>query len=84
MPICRLIRNVLLYVAGRPSLLLCPACASPALGAQVVWALTLVVSVKYVFFVLMADAHGEGGVFAELALLSPSSMSKRAYHVSIF
>jgi len=33
------------------------------------WALTLIVTVKYVFFVLRADNHGEGGVFALYALL---------------
>ena len=30
----------------------------------VFWALTLVVAIKYVFFVLRADSEGEGGVFA--------------------
>jgi KUP system potassium uptake protein len=32
------------------------------------WALTLVVSVKYVTFLLRADNHGEGGILALLAL----------------
>jgi len=35
----------------------------------VVWSLTLVVSVKYVVFVMQADNRGEGGLFALLALL---------------
>ena len=35
----------------------------------IVWALTLVVSVKYIIFVLRADNRGEGGVLALLALI---------------
>ncbi|HEY9449876.1 MAG TPA: potassium transporter Kup [Gemmatimonadaceae bacterium] len=35
----------------------------------IVWALTLIVSVKYVIFVLRADNRGEGGVLALLALI---------------
>ncbi len=35
----------------------------------IVWSLVLVVSVKYVAFILRADNKGEGGVFALLALL---------------
>ncbi len=47
----------------------------------IVWALTLVISVKYVSFVLRADNRGEGGQFALLALIFPrrepqSGMSK--------
>jgi KUP system potassium uptake protein len=37
----------------------------------VVWALTLVVSIKYIVFVLRADNRGEGGTFALLALIFP-------------
>ncbi|MFL5581087.1 MAG: KUP/HAK/KT family potassium transporter, partial [Gemmatimonadaceae bacterium] len=33
----------------------------------VVWALVLVVSIKYVFYILRADNRGEGGVLALLA-----------------
>ncbi len=36
----------------------------------VFWSLTLVVSIKYVIFILLADNHGEGGIFALLGLLS--------------
>jgi KUP system potassium uptake protein len=35
----------------------------------ILWALTLVVSVKYVTFVMRADNQGEGGILALLALL---------------
>lgn len=37
----------------------------------VVWALTLVVSVKYITFILRADNRGEGGTLALLALIFP-------------
>ena len=37
----------------------------------IVWALTLVVTVKYVAFILRADNRGEGGTFALLALIFP-------------
>ncbi|KAG0172439.1 hypothetical protein DFQ29_008364 [Apophysomyces sp. BC1021] len=42
------------------------------LGAlsMIIWTLTLVVTVKYVVFVLSADDHGEGGTFALYSLLS--------------
>ena len=33
------------------------------------WALMLVVSVKYIWYVMSADNHGEGGIFALLALI---------------
>jgi KUP system potassium uptake protein len=35
----------------------------------IVWALTLVVSVKYIVFILRADNRGEGGILALLALI---------------
>jgi KUP system potassium uptake protein len=34
------------------------------------WSLNIVVSVKYIIFVLRADNHGEGGIFALLGLVS--------------
>jgi KUP system potassium uptake protein len=35
----------------------------------IVWSLTLVVSVKYILFVMRADNRGEGGILAMLALI---------------
>jgi KUP system potassium uptake protein len=35
----------------------------------IVWSLTLVVSVKYIVYVMRADNHGEGGILAMLALI---------------
>ncbi len=40
------------------------------------WSLVLVVSVKYLFFVTKADNHGEGGIFALLALLQTGGGEK--------
>ena len=39
----------------------------------IVWSLLLIVSVKYVIFVMRADNHGEGGILALLALVHPWS-----------
>jgi KUP system potassium uptake protein len=33
------------------------------------WALIMVVTVKYVYFIMRADHHGEGGIFALLAIV---------------
>jgi KUP system potassium uptake protein len=35
----------------------------------ILWAVTLVVTIKYLAFIMRADNHGEGGVFALLAML---------------
>jgi KUP system potassium uptake protein len=37
----------------------------------VFWSITLVVSIKYLTFVMRADNHGEGGVLALMALVAP-------------
>ena len=37
----------------------------------IVWSLILVISVKYLVFVMRADNHGEGGIIALVALLNP-------------
>ncbi len=41
------------------------------------WALTLVIVVKYLTFVMRADNEGEGGTFALLALLDPKKIEKK-------
>jgi KUP system potassium uptake protein len=43
----------------------------------VLWTLLLVISLKYMRYVLQADNRGEGGTFALLALLSPRSGQER-------
>ncbi len=49
------------------------ASTSNVLGvlSLIVWSLILVVSVKYLLFVLQADNKGEGGIIALVALLNP-------------
>ena len=39
----------------------------------IVWSLILIISIKYVVFVMRADNHGEGGILALLALVHPWS-----------
>ena len=39
------------------------------------WSLTMVVSIKYLVFVMRADNEGEGGILALLALVAPSGAS---------
>ncbi|MGZ3722285.1 MAG: potassium transporter Kup [Bdellovibrionales bacterium] len=41
----------------------------------IIWSLILIVSVKYIFFVLRADNRGEGGILALLALAVPTAKS---------
>ncbi|MEX0795693.1 MAG: potassium transporter Kup [Acidimicrobiia bacterium] len=40
------------------------------------WALVLIVSIKYLVFVLRADNHGEGGILALTALIAPAHRSR--------
>ena len=47
----------------------------------VFWALTLVIVVKYLIFVLRADNDGEGGILALLALIVPFATTKRKWAV---
>lgn len=42
----------------------------------ILWALILVVSVKYLFFIMRADNRGEGGMLALLALLMQHEMGR--------
>ena len=51
----------------------------------VFWSLTMVVTVKYVGFILKADNRGEGGIFALLALLlqARDKMSARSYGLAV-
>jgi KUP system potassium uptake protein len=41
------------------------------------WSLILIISLKYMMFVLRADNRGEGGIFALLALLKPDANQQR-------
>lgn len=50
----------------------------------IVWALILVVVVKYLSFIMRADNHGEGGAFALLALLTDPHEDGRHKHLKVF
>jgi KUP system potassium uptake protein len=53
--------------------------AADVLGvcSLIVWALTMVVTVKYLVFVMRADNRGEGGILALLALVPSRGRAKR-------
>jgi len=53
--------------------------------ALIFWSMTIVVSVKYISFILRADNHGEGGIFALLGLVSAQGekMSPRVRAVAM-
>ena len=44
------------------------------------WSLVIVISIKYLVFVLRADNHGEGGILALTALATPIKPSGRSEH----
>jgi KUP system potassium uptake protein len=60
--------------------------AADVLGvlSLVFWALTLVISVKYIGFILRADNGGEGGILALLALVAPKSHRGRLGATMVF
>ena len=47
------------------------------------WALVLVISIKYLVFVLAADNHGEGGILALTALATPIKPSGRTEYKAL-
>jgi len=49
----------------------------------VFWAVTLIVSVKYVVFIMRADNDGEGGIMALIALIRNVGLERRAAQVAL-
>jgi KUP system potassium uptake protein len=50
----------------------------------IIWSLVIVISVKYVLFIMRADNHGEGGILALIALVAPhepQAAKERAHRV---
>ena len=47
------------------------------------WSLTLIISIKYILFVMRADNNGEGGILALLALVAQSPGAKRRSRASL-
>lgn len=60
-----------------------PDQAAIGVASLVLWALFLVVSVKYVLLVMGADYRGEGGIFALLALLREAARRSGARRLSV-
>lgn len=48
------------------------------------WALMIIISLKYLLFVMRADNHGEGGILALLALLAPWHDRSRKSRLLLF
>jgi KUP system potassium uptake protein len=44
------------------------------------WSMTIIVSIKYLGYVLRADNHGEGGILALMALASRSTQGEQGRH----
>src|SRR3954467_15734272 len=59
-----------------------PATHDNVLGllSLIFWALILVISIKYLVFVMRADNGGEGGMIALTALVTPASPRARRRH----
>ena len=49
----------------------------------VFWSITMIVSVKYVSFIMRADNGGEGGIMAHTALLEGARVKRRAVTVTL-
>jgi KUP system potassium uptake protein len=49
----------------------------------VFWAITIIVSVKYVTFIMRADNDGEGGIMALIALIQQAKLTSRAAKISL-
>jgi len=56
-----------------------PVTSENVLGilSLIFWALIIVISIKYLIFVMRADNHGEGGILALTALISPARQVER-------
>jgi KUP system potassium uptake protein len=49
----------------------------------VFWAITLIVSIKYVALIMRADNEGEGGIMALIALIREKGLQRRAAQVTL-
>ena len=71
-----------LYAMGQSALAAGGATPQPfavyGVLSLIFWALIVVVSIKYVGFIMRADNHGEGGVMALAALAHRAPVSRKA------
>ena len=63
--------------ASSPAGIVAPA-AVMGIVSLIFWSLIMVISVKYAILIMRADNHGEGGILALLALISPQRALKSA------
>src|SRR3954463_14248237 len=49
----------------------------------VFWAITVIVSVKYVTFIMRADNEGEGGIMALIALIQRANLRSRGAQIAL-
>jgi KUP system potassium uptake protein len=61
--------------ASSPAGIVAPA-AVMGIVSLIFWSLIMVISVKYAILIMRADNHGEGGILALLALISPQRALK--------
>src|SRR6478672_1235802 len=47
------------------------------------WSLILVISIKYAILIMRADNHGEGGILALLALITPRRAKANAWRTTL-
>lgn len=66
--------KVLFHLSGEPAL---TAHTAYGLTSLLLWTITLVVSIKYVVFVMRANNQGEGGIMALVSLLTASKLRNR-------
>ena len=49
----------------------------------VIWSITIIVSIKYVTFIMRADNEGEGGIMALIALIQRAHLTSRAAKIAL-
>src|SRR3954465_9345032 len=49
----------------------------------VFWSITIIVSIKYVTFIMRADNDGEGGIMALIAVIQRARLTSRAAKVAL-
>jgi len=52
--------------------------AAVGIVSRIFWSLIVVISIKYAVLIMRADNHGEGGILALLALVSPARADQPA------
>jgi KUP system potassium uptake protein len=62
-----------------------PVSAEAIVGivSLILWSLIIVISIKYAVLIMRADNHGEGGILALLALVSPRRAKKNSWRAAL-